>query len=109
MIAIAASIKKIYPQIEKISQIFKLVYVSTCFLVYFQKLIRIFPMRVVVEPVNRPAMLIRVIHQLCECSIAKTEACAGIIRLWGHANYRVHELIQQTAMRNDQISCRLAL
>jgi hypothetical protein len=42
MIAIAASIKKIYPQTEKISQFFKLVYVSTCFLVYLPKLIPYF-------------------------------------------------------------------
>ena len=34
--------------------------ITTCLLVYF--LLRLFPMRMVVESINRPAVLVRIVH-----------------------------------------------
>ena len=104
----AASIKRFIQRLKRFHRFFKLVYVSTCFLVYFQKLIRIFPVRVVVDPVNGPAMLVWIIHQLCKGSIAKAEARARIVRLRSDTDHSVHELVQKTAVRYDQVSGRFA-
>jgi hypothetical protein len=70
---------------------------------------RILPVDVVVQFINRPAVMEREIMQLGERRILKAETRAGIIRLRDNAHNGVHDLIQQTAMRDDQIPRRLAL
>ncbi len=58
----------------------------------------VLPVDVIVDLVDRPAMLARKIDQLGKRRVLKTEACAGIIRLRGNAHDGVHDLIQQSAM-----------
>ena len=66
-------------------------------------------MSVVIELFYRPAMLMRKIHQLGKSRVAKPEAGARIVRLRRHTQNCMHELIEQAAMRDDQISAGFAL
>ena len=60
----------------------------------------------IVQRVERPAMLMREIKDARERGILKTETHSRRIDMGSNANDRVHQLIEQPAVRNDQVTAR---
>ena len=66
-------------------------------------------MGLVVDFVDHPAMLVWVVSQLGKSCIFEPEPRPRVVRLREDAHNSMHQLVQQTAVRDDQISGRLAL
>jgi len=63
-------------------------------------------MRMIVYRVDCPAMLVRKIHHTRKGCVLEAEPHTGWIRVMRNANDGVHQLVEQTAMRNNQVTTR---
>ena len=61
-------------------------------------------MDMVIEGFNRPAMLMRLIKHACKRGILESESHTRGICMWSNADNCMHQLIQQTSMRNNEIA-----
>ena len=61
-------------------------------------------MGVVIHRIDCPAMLVWIIVRARESGILKTETHARRVNVWGDTNDGVHQLVEQAAMRNNEIA-----
>src|SRR5687767_14488119 len=61
-------------------------------------------MDMVIERFNCPAMLMRLIEHARKRCIVESEAHSGGVGMWRNSNDGMHQLIQQPAMRDNQIA-----
>ncbi len=63
-------------------------------------------MSAVIHRIDHPAMLMRIINHTRKGCIFKTEAHTRWINMRSNPNDRMHQLIQKSTMRDDQIFSR---